>query len=134
VPLGPWRPTGRLRCDIGELSPGIAHGIPCNGTVASAWLGTVEETAYLRAQPLARLATLSADGQPDVVPVSFEFDGESFCVGGSGASVLATRKFRNVRAGNYEVAQVVDDMISVDPFVPLAEIVDFFEPRPLAPS
>jgi pyridoxamine 5'-phosphate oxidase family protein len=78
---------------------------------------TAEETAYLRSQPLARLATLSAVGQPDVVPVSFEFDGECFWVGGSGASVLATRKFRNVLAGNHEVALVVDDMISVDPFI-----------------
>jgi pyridoxamine 5'-phosphate oxidase family protein len=78
---------------------------------------TAEETAYLRSQPLARLATLSAVGQPDVVPVSFEFDGECFWVGGSGASVLATRKFRNVLAGNHEVALVVDDMISFDPFI-----------------
>lgn len=59
---------------------------------------TAEETAYLRSQPLARLATLSAVGQPDVVPFSFEFDGECFWVGGSGASVLATRRFRK-RAG-----------------------------------
>jgi pyridoxamine 5'-phosphate oxidase family protein len=78
---------------------------------------TAEETAYLRSQPLARLATLSADGQPDVVPVSFEFDGECFWVGGSGTSVLATRKFRNVLAGNHQVALVVDDMISFDPFI-----------------
>jgi pyridoxamine 5'-phosphate oxidase family protein len=78
---------------------------------------TAEEIAYLRSQPLARLATLSADGQPDVVPVAFEFDGESFWVGGSGASVLATRKFRNMTAGNHEVAFVVDDLVSFDPFV-----------------
>jgi pyridoxamine 5'-phosphate oxidase family protein len=36
---------------------------------------TEEEIAYLRSQPLARLATLDRDGQPDVVPVGFEFDG-----------------------------------------------------------
>lgn len=78
---------------------------------------TAEETAYLRSQPLARLATVSAEGQPDVVPVSFEFDGECFWVGGPGASVLATRKFRNVMAGYLEVALVVDDMVSFDPFI-----------------
>jgi len=39
---------------------------------------TDEEIAYLRSQPLARFATLSADGQPDVVPLAFEFDGECF--------------------------------------------------------
>lgn len=78
---------------------------------------TAEEIAYLRSQPLARLATVSPDGQPDVVPVAFEFDGEYFWIGGSGASVLATRKFRHVRAGNRKVGLVVDDMISLDPFI-----------------
>jgi pyridoxamine 5'-phosphate oxidase family protein len=77
---------------------------------------TAEELDYLRSQPLARLATRSADGQPDVVPVSFEFDGEAFWVGGSGESVLATRKVRNVLAGAHDVALVVDDLVSMDPF------------------
>ena len=76
-----------------------------------------EELSYLRSQPLARLATRSTDGQPDVVPVSFEFDGSRFWVGGSGPTVLATRKFRNVMAGNEEVALVVDDLVSFDPFI-----------------
>lgn len=78
---------------------------------------TDEEIAYLRSQPLGRLATVSADGQPDVVPVGFEFDGTCFWVGGSGPSVAATRKFRNIRAGNRNVALVVDDLVSFDPFV-----------------
>jgi pyridoxamine 5'-phosphate oxidase family protein len=78
---------------------------------------TDEEIAYLRSQPLARLATVSADGQPDVVPVGFEFDGTCFWVGGAGPSVAATRKFRNVRAGSRNVALVVDDLVSFDPFV-----------------
>jgi pyridoxamine 5'-phosphate oxidase family protein len=75
------------------------------------------EIAYLRSQPLARLATLGGGGQPDVVPVAFEFDGTVFWVGGSGSSVLATRKFRNVTAGSARVALVVDDLVSVEPFV-----------------
>jgi pyridoxamine 5'-phosphate oxidase family protein len=78
---------------------------------------TSEEVAYLRSQPLARFATLSGDGQPDVVPVSFEFDGAHFWIGGSGASVLTTRKIRNVVSGNIRVALVVDDMVSFDPFI-----------------
>jgi pyridoxamine 5'-phosphate oxidase family protein len=77
---------------------------------------TDEEIAYLRSQPLARLATRSGDGQPDVVPVSFEFDGTYFWVGG-GATIVQTRKFRNVRAGNPQVALVVDDLVSLDPFI-----------------
>jgi pyridoxamine 5'-phosphate oxidase family protein len=78
---------------------------------------TDDEIAYLGSQPLARLATVGPDGQPDVVPLSFEFDGRDFWIGGPGASVLATRKFRNVTAGRDRVALVVDDMPSFDPFV-----------------
>lgn len=78
---------------------------------------TAEEIAYLGSQPLARLATRSAEGQPDVVPVGFEFDGTYFWVGGPGPSVLATRKCRNVMAGRPEVALVIDDMVSFDPFI-----------------
>jgi pyridoxamine 5'-phosphate oxidase family protein len=78
---------------------------------------TPEEVAYLQSQPLARFATRSPEGQPDVAPVALEFDGTHFWVGGSGSSVLETRKFRNILAGNPEVAFVVDDMISLDPFV-----------------
>ncbi|MCC8249238.1 PPOX class F420-dependent oxidoreductase [Saccharothrix luteola] len=77
---------------------------------------TDEEIAYLRSQPLGRLATLGADGQPDVVPVAVEFDGTFLWVGG-GATVRGTRKFRNVAAGNHKVALVVDDLVSVEPFV-----------------
>ena len=76
-----------------------------------------EEIKYLKSQPLARLATRSSEGHPDVVPVALEFDGTYFWIGGSGASVLDTRKFRNVLAGNLEVALVVDDMVSFDPFI-----------------
>lgn len=75
------------------------------------------ELTYMRTQPLARIATLDTSGQPDVVPVAFEFDGTFIWVGGSGESVLGTRKFRNIRAGCQKIALVVDDMVSFDPFV-----------------
>lgn len=78
---------------------------------------TEEEVAYLRSQPIARLATVGAEQQPDVVPVAYEFDGTVFWVGGPGQSVLETRKFRNVGGGHPHVALVVDDMVSFDPFV-----------------
>ena len=75
-----------------------------------------EEVAYLRSQRLARLATVSPDGQPDVVPVGFEFDGMYVYVGG--LDPARTRKFRNVQAGNTKVALVIDDLPSVDPWSP----------------
>jgi pyridoxamine 5'-phosphate oxidase family protein len=76
-----------------------------------------EELDFLRSQPIARLATLCSDEQPDVVPVGFEFDGSYFWVGGSGKSVLRTRKFRNIEGGRHKVALVVDDLVSFDPFI-----------------
>jgi pyridoxamine 5'-phosphate oxidase family protein len=76
---------------------------------------TAEEVSYLRSQPLARIATVSSDGQPNVVPVGFEFDGSHFYVGGM--DPVRTRKFRNVEAGNVKVALVIDDL-STDPWTP----------------
>lgn len=75
-----------------------------------------EEKAYLRSQRLARLATVSGEGQPDVVPVGFDFDGRNFYIGG--LDLRATRKYRNVTAGNDEVALVVDDIMTTEPWTP----------------
>jgi pyridoxamine 5'-phosphate oxidase family protein len=77
---------------------------------------TADEIAYLNSQPLARLSTLNHGGQPDVVPVAIEFDGRGFWVGG-GATVVNTRKIRNIVAGRRRVALVVDDLVSLQPFV-----------------
>ena len=76
-----------------------------------------EEIAYLSSQPLARLATVNANGQPDVVPVAFELDGPHIWVGGVGAEVAHTRKFRNIGAGRSQVSLVVDDLVSLHPFI-----------------
>jgi len=77
---------------------------------------TEDEAAYLKSQPLARLATVDADGQPDAVPVGFEFDGTYLYVGGRAPE--RTRKFLNVKAGQAKVALVVDDLVSTDPWTP----------------
>ncbi len=74
------------------------------------------EISYLNSQPLARLSTLNRGGQPDVVPVAFEFDGRGFWIGG-GATVVTTRKIRNIVAGRRLVALVVDDLVSLQPFI-----------------
>jgi pyridoxamine 5'-phosphate oxidase family protein len=75
-----------------------------------------EEKAYLSSQRLARLATVSADGQPDVAPVGFEFDGTDFYI--AGLDLPSTRKYHNVVGGNHKVALVIDDLVSTAPFVP----------------
>ncbi|MFJ8026779.1 PPOX class F420-dependent oxidoreductase [Streptomyces sp. NPDC096311] len=77
---------------------------------------THEEISYLRSQRLARLATVSADDQPDVVPVGFEYDGTYLYVGG--VDPAKTRKWRNVEAGKTKVALVIDDLVSTDPWTP----------------
>ena len=79
---------------------------------------TDDEIAYLRSQPLTRFATVGSNGQPDVVPLAFEFDGRGFWVGGVGDAETETRKFRNVAAGNDRVALVFDDLISIDSPLP----------------
>lgn len=77
---------------------------------------TQKEIEYLNTQRLARLATVAPDGQPDIVPVGYEFDGASFFIGGR--DVNKTRKVKNVRAGQQKVALVVDTLESVDPWQP----------------
>ena len=55
---------------------------------------TPEEIAYIQSQPLARLATVSQAGQPDVSPVGFRFDGKRFYI--TGADITRTFKYKNV--------------------------------------
>ena len=77
---------------------------------------SAEEKGYLRSQRLARLATVSGDGQPDVAPVGFDFDGSHFYI--AGIDLPSTRKYRNVTGGNHKVALVVDDAASTTPWTP----------------
>jgi pyridoxamine 5'-phosphate oxidase family protein len=77
---------------------------------------TAEELAYLRTQPLGRLATVDPDGAPQNNPVGFVLtDTGQFLIGGW--KMGASRKFRNVH-GNPSVAFVVDDLVSTDPWTP----------------
>jgi pyridoxamine 5'-phosphate oxidase family protein len=75
-----------------------------------------KEVAYLKSQRLARIATVSQKQQPDVAPVSFEFDGTYFYVGGRNNP--ATMKYRNVKRGNGRIALVFDDWESLTPWKP----------------
>lgn len=77
---------------------------------------TEKEREYLTSGKLARIATVAGDGQPDVTPVGFEFDGMHFYVGG--LDVTRTRKYRNVKNASNKVALVIDDLASVNPWQP----------------
>jgi pyridoxamine 5'-phosphate oxidase family protein len=77
------------------------------------------EIEYLKSQRLARIATASRQGKPDVSPVAFEFDGTHFFIGSHSQDIFfTTRKYKNVRDGNKEVALVIDDLESVQPWRP----------------
>lgn len=87
-----------------------------------------EELAYLQSQRLVRLATVAANGQPTVDAVGFQFDGHRFIVGGH--NLPASRKYRNIAAGNTNVALIVDDVAQTQSWMPrgikihgIAEIV-----------
>jgi pyridoxamine 5'-phosphate oxidase family protein len=71
------------------------------------------EIDYLKSQRIARIATVSPKGQPDLVPVVLEFDGKYFWVGSHNDQA---RKYRNVRNGNGRVALTVDDVESYEPW------------------
>ncbi|MGA7370284.1 MAG: PPOX class F420-dependent oxidoreductase [Nitrososphaeraceae archaeon] len=78
------------------------------------------EIDYLNTQRIARIATVSvssSDGlsQPDVVPVGFDFDGEFLYV--SGMNLLKSTKYKNALK-NRNVAVVIDDLKTVDPWDP----------------
>lgn len=77
------------------------------------------EVDYLKTQHLARIATVSSKGQPDVATVAFEFDDKYFWVGSHNQEFFhRTRKHLNVKGGNKLVALTIDDMESITPWKP----------------
>ena len=73
------------------------------------------ELAYLREQPLGRLATAQQDGTLQVSPVGFSYNAELDTIDIAGFRMTRSRKYRNV-ADNGRVAFVVDDLRSRDPW------------------
>jgi pyridoxamine 5'-phosphate oxidase family protein len=79
---------------------------------------TSSEVEYLTSQALGRLATVGTDGRPHVMPVGIFYDPDTeTIVIGSAATMAKSKKFRDARA-NPDVAIVVDDLASVDPWSP----------------
>lgn len=73
------------------------------------------ERAYLRTQRIGRLATVDPAGQPQANPVGFfPQDDGTILVGGH--ALGTTKKWRNLQR-NPKVALVVDDIVSLDPWV-----------------
>ena len=79
------------------------------------------ETQYLKSQRLARIATATLQGEPEVSPVAFEYDGKYFYVGSHDQSIFfRTRRYKNIKSGNTRVSLVIDDLESIDPWRPRA--------------
>jgi len=78
-------------------------------------LFTKEEIAYLSTQRLGRLATVQKNGTVQANPVGFGLNQKLGTIDIGGHDLAATQKFRNLRANN-QVALVIDDLASVDPW------------------
>jgi pyridoxamine 5'-phosphate oxidase family protein len=76
---------------------------------------TEGEVAYLQSQRLARLATASASGQPDVSAVGFGVEDDAIVSGG--IDLTKTVRFRHLKE-NPRATIVIDDLVSTDPFTP----------------
>jgi pyridoxamine 5'-phosphate oxidase family protein len=77
------------------------------------------EVNYLKTQRLARIASASTNGVPEVSPVGFEYDGKYFWVGSHSQDIFPrTRRYKNITKGNTNVSIVIDDLVSIDPWRP----------------
>jgi pyridoxamine 5'-phosphate oxidase family protein len=70
---------------------------------------TSQEIEYLQGQRLGRLATVSEQGEPHVVPVGFRYNPETDSIDIGGYNIVESKKYRDaLRHGR--VAFVVDDI------------------------
>lgn len=78
---------------------------------------TEAEVEYLNSQPLGRIATVGRDGKPHVTPVGvfYEREAEALVIGG--INMATSKKFRDAQR-QPDVAIVVDDLATVDPWTP----------------
>ena len=73
------------------------------------------ELRYLMDRKLARMALVSSDNEPHIVPVTYEFDGSYFYL--SGWNIRYGPRFREMRP-NGMVCLLVDDLASASLWVP----------------
>jgi pyridoxamine 5'-phosphate oxidase family protein len=75
-----------------------------------------KEIDFLRSQKLARIATVSKRLQPDVATVSYELEGDKFVI--PSLDMEKTLKYKNLKNGNPNIALVIDDLETVNPWKP----------------
>jgi pyridoxamine 5'-phosphate oxidase family protein len=77
---------------------------------------TPAEIAYITSQRIGRIATVGPDGKPHVVPVGFRYNPEQDSIDIGGLSGLTARKHYRDLVRNSQVAFVIDDIPSYDPW------------------
>lgn len=73
------------------------------------------ERDYLATQRLGRLATVGPKGDPQNNPVGFRYNPDLGTFDIYGMNMAKSRKYRNIQ-GNDQVALVIDDLASVEPW------------------
>lgn len=75
------------------------------------------ERAYLQRARLGRIATVNRQGKPRVSPVGFRLNEELDVIESGGRDAAGTRRWQDLQR-NPNVAFVVDDLTSTDPWRP----------------
>jgi pyridoxamine 5'-phosphate oxidase family protein len=76
---------------------------------------TDAEVAFLASQRIARIATASASGQPDVSAVGFSLEGDQIVSGGY--DITKTVRYGHLTA-NPRAVIVIDELVSTSPWTP----------------
>jgi pyridoxamine 5'-phosphate oxidase family protein len=76
---------------------------------------TENELRYLMERKLARIALVSPENEPHIVPVTYEFDGSYFYL--SGWNIRYGARFRDTRP-NGRVCLLIDDIATANMWVP----------------
>ncbi len=74
---------------------------------------TPAEIAYIKTQPIGRIATVGPSGKPHVVPVGFRYNPEQDSIDIGGMGGLTARKHYRDLVRNHKVAFVIDDIPSM---------------------
>jgi pyridoxamine 5'-phosphate oxidase family protein len=74
------------------------------------------EIRYMAEQRLGRLATITKNGDPHVVPVNYMYNPEFECIDIIGREMTKSLKYKNV-VGFPRASFVVDDVVSLMPYV-----------------
>ncbi|HEY5318494.1 MAG TPA: PPOX class F420-dependent oxidoreductase [Solirubrobacteraceae bacterium] len=81
---------------------------------------TEAELRYMTGgRQLGRIATVGADGTPHVVPVAWIYNAARDAIDVGGHDLERSKKFRDI-ARSGRAAIVIDDLASVDPWLPRA--------------